>query len=171
MPQVTQSKTGSLKSRSGFSYLETMRKELFIFTFILILFIASLNELAVNYYFYWRIWWFDIMMHFLGGLWVGLSALWFYYSSGFSKKGGKSIFTKEGTVNKRKMFFISLFSGILIGLGWEIFEFIIEVDFSNNYIDDTLLDLLMDMIGAIMAFVVVSKFYRKDLEKINKNSL
>lgn len=158
MPQVTQAKTSSLKSRSGFSYLETMRKELFIFTFILILFIAALNELAVNYYFYWRIWWFDIMMHFLGGLWVGLSALWFYYFSGFLKNNKN---------DKRSMFFISLFATILIGLGWEVFELILEVDFSNGYWEDTSLDLVMDIIGAITAFVIVSKFYKKDFKKIN----
>ena len=91
-------------------------------------------------------------MHFLGGLWVGLSALWFVYFSDF---------LKFFEYNKRNIFLISLITTIVVGLGWEVFEFIIEVDFSNGYWKDTIQDLIMDTIGAITASIILINFYKK----------
>lgn len=129
-----------------------MKKELFIFDIVLLIFIASLNQIAISFHLYWLVWWFDILMHFLGGLWVGLSALWFVYFSDF---------LKFFEYNKRNIFLISLITTIVVGLGWEVFEFIIEVDFSNGYWKDTIQDLIMDTIGAITASIILINFYKK----------
>jgi len=125
-----------------------MKKQLLIFNIGLVFLIAVLNKIALNFFLYWRFWWFDILMHFLGGLWVGIIILWLYYYSGYIKRPIES---------KKYVFWLSVISVIIVGLGWEIFEFIIEVDFSNNYVGDTLLDLIMDTIGAVVAFWVIIK--------------
>ncbi|MEM3394282.1 MAG: hypothetical protein QXY79_04475, partial [Candidatus Methanomethylicia archaeon] len=43
---------------------------------IILLIILGLHIPAVLYDYYYNIWWFDIPMHILGGLWVGF--LFFY---------------------------------------------------------------------------------------------
>jgi hypothetical protein len=124
------------------------KKSLSIFIFVLIFGIAILNNIGNELFLYWRFWWFDIVMHFLGGLWVGLSALWIYYFSGFIKE------TKK---DSSFIFLLSFLSVLVVGLGWEVFEFIIEVEFSSLYISDTSLDLIMDILGGIIASLMVLK--------------
>ncbi|MBU4479995.1 hypothetical protein KKG48_00940 [Patescibacteria group bacterium] len=107
---------------------------------ILIVVIAFLNHIAIDNFLYWKFWWFDILMHFLGGFWVSLTALWFFYFSGFVKDFRKNLFN---------VFLISLVSIFAVGIGWEVFEFMIEISFSNNYVADTVGDLIMDVIGSL----------------------
>jgi hypothetical protein len=112
--------------------------------------IFSSNAVALAYYLYWRIPWLDIPMHFLGGLWVGLSILWLYYESGYihlpkDKRGRGSVLT------------LALAGTFIIGVLWEIFEFSLDtfIVFQEVYnIGDTLLDLFMDEVGALVAAMV-----------------
>src|SRR5688572_29626513 len=39
--------------------------------------ILILDLFALEYYLYWMLWWYDIMMHFLGGVIIGSGVLWF----------------------------------------------------------------------------------------------
>ncbi|OGD69380.1 hypothetical protein A3I18_02375 [Candidatus Campbellbacteria bacterium RIFCSPLOWO2_02_FULL_35_11] len=134
-----------------------MKRDIFIISFLLVLFIAALNELAVNYFFYWRIWWFDILMHFLGGLWVGLSALWLYVFSDYFKNPRR---------DAEFIFVLSVSSVAVVGIGWEVFEFLIESNYSSGYIEDTILDLIMDLIGALVAGTIVFKTNKKRIQNI-----
>ena len=129
-----------------------MKKNSFILIFFLVLIIAVLNSIGNSFFLYWKFWWFDIVMHFLGGLWVGLSALWVYFFSGYFKDIKR---------NKKNIFFISLFSVLIIGLGWEVFEYIIKVNFSDNYISDTVSDLIMDICGSVVAYFLFLKENKK----------
>lgn len=132
-----------------------MRKNIFIFLIGLIVLIAGLNEIALNFYLYWRIWWFDVLMHFLGGLWVGLTALWIYFLSGYIKN-----------IKKDKVFIfgISLFTVLVIGIGWEVFEYIIDahIGMKQGYWEDTFIDLFMDILGASLASVFFLKNIREN---------
>lgn len=125
-----------------------MNKNLFIFLFALIILIAGLNEIALNFFLYWRVWWFDIMMHFLGGLWIGLTTLWIYLSSGYIKN-----------INKEKFFilFLSISAVLIIGIGWEVFEYLIDahIGMKQGYWSDTIQDLVMDTLGAIIAATII----------------
>ncbi|MBU1557840.1 hypothetical protein KKC45_02665 [Patescibacteria group bacterium] len=135
-------KEGILKMKTK---VFNQKKISFIFIFILVLSIAILNTIGNELFLYWKLWWFDIIMHFLGGLWVGMSALWIYYFSGFF-----------GNLRKDPpfIFLLSFLSVLAIGLGWEVFEFLIEIDFSNHYVSDTALDLIMDIVGGIIASIM-----------------
>jgi len=131
-----------------FSIIYQVKKNLFIFNFVLIFLIATLHILAINFFLYWKFWWFDILLHFLGGLWVGLSFLQFYFFSNLIK------------IKKKSNLFIFIFSVLtvlFVGLGWEIFEFIIGVNFSENYWSDTILDLIMDTVGALTVSLLFIK--------------
>jgi hypothetical protein len=122
-----------------------LKQPLFIISFILILIIGILHIIALKFFLYWSIPWFDNLMHFLGGLWFGTISIWFFYFSGYAGK-----FTPEFTA--RNVFTVSIASVIAIGVLWEIFEIYAGVlSFVTNYSLDTSFDLLMDTLGAAAA--------------------
>lgn len=87
-------------------------------------------------------------MHFAGGIWLGVVGYYFLFSSRSSQK-----FLFPLWFGFWAVVMIALFVGVM----WEFFEFLID-SFGILYIDeknprilleDTLLDLLMDMVGAL----------------------
>ena len=71
----------------------------------------------------------------------------------------------NGGSEDKKIIFLILLLAIIIGVLWEIFEFVIDVNiFTDNYFIDTLTDLFMAIIGAILA----SEFFvsKKDESQI-----
>ncbi len=137
---------------------------LFISWTILLTMIAILHVTALEFFLYWLYPWFDIMMHFLGGLFVGLSALWFFFQSGY-------VMINQSIWN---IIIVSVSSIILIGVGWEIFEVMAGVPIIGNYILDTATDLVMDVIGVTVATFVFTKIYAKmnqDIREIINNKV
>ncbi|MEK7140847.1 MAG: hypothetical protein AAB815_03620 [Patescibacteria group bacterium] len=113
------------------------RKKLLLRLAYLILFIFIINSLAMKFYWYFTIWYFDMPMHFLGGFWLGLLLIWFF---------------RIDKVSPRLIFKISL-GVLLIGVSWEVFEF-----WANNFIGqipfsipDTLSDIFFDLAGGLSA--------------------
>jgi len=102
-------------------------------------------------------------MHFLGGLYIGIMAIWFFFFSGFIGWNIK-------TVSKARVFYISLISAIMVGLLWEIFEIyagVVIID--KNYPLDTIIDIIMDILGASgVAMYVLLKFSNKDFVAFDK---
>ncbi len=118
------------------------RKKFPKFLFSLIFFIAIVNTLAVTFSWYWRIPWFDMPMHFLGGLFVGSVALWFY-SQSVERRYLRALLVSIGAV-------------LMVGGLWEVFEFSVDTIVSvseQNGIIDTLSDIIFDIIGGTMAVV------------------
>ncbi len=108
--------------------------------FLLIFFIAMVNALAGMFSWYWRIPWFDMPMHFLGGLWVGSVALWFY---------SRSVSTQY-----LQAFLVSIGAVLVVGGLWEIFEFSVDTIVSvsdQNGVLDTISDVMFDIIGGVIA--------------------
>ena len=134
-----------------------MKNKSLIFIFTLITTIALLHVSATNLFWYWKFWWFDIMMHFLGGLWVGLMSLWLYYFSGFNSHPRKE---------KKFVFLFSIISVLTIGIGWEVFEVLIQSNLSNGYWVDTTQDLIMDTLGALTAgFLCLKSNHKQQTEE------
>lgn len=99
-----------------------------------------LNEVAVENFLYWRFWWYDIMMHFLGGVVIGGIAIW--------------MLLRFRPDSSRRVVVVNVLTSILlVGIGWEIFEYIIDPTYAEqaNIVFDTGLDLVMDTIGAFVA--------------------
>lgn len=131
-----------------------LRQKLFIEQFVLIAIIAILHYLALKFYFYWTLEWFDIFMHFLGGLWVVLFFVWFLFFSKFIKIDIKKH-------QNRKIFFVSILAVLVVGLLWEVFEVFasfVSVQ-ERGYALDTSLDLMMDLIGGVLAFLYIKRKY------------
>ncbi len=119
------------------------KKKFLIRLIFLIFFIFLLNYLAMKFYWYSSIWYFDMPMHFLGGFWLGLASLYFFPSKNFSFKA------------VLKVFLIVLF----VGLSWEIFEIIIDRVITGDLFNtlDTLSDICFDLSGGLFAFFILQK--------------
>ncbi len=118
-------------------------------SFVLIVLLGVLHVMASLFYFYWDIWWFDSVMHFLGGLSLGFFFLWVWLSSGVFEIRVPS---------KREAFLTSLIFVMVVGIGWEVFEYVHGLTQSTEaYPLDTFHDLVSDFIGATVAGLVGRK--------------
>lgn len=135
-----------------------LKTPLFIWIFITIAVVALLHFSALQFYLYWRFWWFDLLTHFLGGLWVAISFLWLFFQSGFI-----SIIKNHRNYNLAIAFLASLFIGIM----WEVFEYYFGIVFTDtsNYIIDTVTDISFDLVGGFAAYCF---FYSKGITKLKK---
>src|SRR3989338_592396 len=79
----------------------------------LIFLIFLVNFVANKFHWYYSIWYFDMIMHFLGGAWLGLVSLWF-----FSRTSTSESFRLSPELVLKILLFV-----FFAGLGWEIFEF------------------------------------------------
>lgn len=115
------------------------RKKLVKRLIYLIFFILIANFVASKFYWYSSIWYFDMIMHFLGGFWLGLA---FFYLFSFENISARSIF--------QTLIFI-----LLIGLGWEFFEILVNDVIARNPFDsvDTVADVLLDLSGGLCAIL------------------
>lgn len=130
------------------------RQPLFVVLFALLVLIAILHTAATTLFLYWIYPWFDNMMHFLGGLLVGLSALWLVFQSRYMPSAWKH-------------YSPVLVVGVAIigvGISWEVFEYVIKSSIQPNFISDTASDLIMDALGALAGYLVVTRLYGDSYE-------
>lgn len=116
-----------------------MRNSFFLYlAFALILLLGALNFVAGVFYFYWTVWWFDYLMHFLAGLGGGLVIVWLFSNS---------------NLKFLQLLFLVLVILFTVGIIWEIFEYTNDIApmAGENYILDTFSDLVMDLLGAAFA--------------------
>ncbi len=119
------------------------KKHLFWETIFFLIIVGVMNIIAVKNNLYWSTSEFDSLMHFLAGVFVSFFFLWFYFFSGFFKPPKR---------NFLQFLLVSLLGILFIGVAWETYELILgESLFSGeNYISDTVLDFIMDFLGAIV---------------------
>jgi len=132
----------------------TTKTTLLYFALLATATLAILHLVAMDFYLYWTVSWFDNLMHFLAGLAGGLTALWAFYNSGIFFKHSPKLW--EVTI-------ISLSCIFVVGVAWEYFEFVYGltgVD-ASHYISDTLTDLAMDLLGSIVASIMGMKLILK----------
>jgi len=112
--------------------------------FVSSLFVLALTHIvAIEFFLYWRYLWFDIPMHFLGGICVALG-IW---SLPFFRISLPSRF-------ETLLFYGSAALGV--GVLWEVFEVAIGVSVTQTgYVFDTVLDLVMDVSGGIVGYGIV----------------
>jgi hypothetical protein len=115
------------------------RKNLFKRLALLILFIFAVNFLANKFFWYSSIWYLDMIMHFLGGLWVGLFAFYIF---------------KGETISFHLILKILLFV-LFVGIGWEVYEILVDKVVTQNSFNilDTSSDLFFDLSGGLYAIL------------------
>ena len=122
--------------------------------FFLAILIGVLHRLAIMFSWYWSFWWTDVVMHFLGGLWIGLAVIWFVFVSGRTK-------SLADIMHERWVAFgLAVGAALAVGLGWEVFELYYGISgaFPNEPIfPDTWHDLVMDALGGVAAYLYIMK--------------
>ncbi len=104
---------------------------------------ALVHVFAVATSLYWYYWWFDIVMHFCGGILLGLGIHSF---STFSWSPVK--------VTTRNVFSIL----VLVTVSWEIFERLNGLYNSVGYIADMTQDLCLGIGGGLLAHLVLRTY-------------
>lgn len=117
------------------------QKRLLFAQFYLIAVIALMHLTGLSLFLYWVFWWYDIVVHFLGGVWVALAGYW-----------ASALILRV----PRSWEIIALVVGI--GICWEVFEVLAGVPREDNYAIDTIFDLCMDFGGALFGVFFARRF-------------
>lgn len=128
------------------------RKKLFKILACLIILIFTADFAAHKFHWYFSVWYFDMLMHFLGGFWVALMLIWIW--------SGRASFPK---LSANPVF--KILSGVLIiGILWEIFELMVNNTIAQNPFDilDTLSDIFFDLAGGACSALYFLKRIARD---------
>jgi hypothetical protein len=88
------------------------------------------------------VWWFDIPLHVLGGLWAVLFVAWMYRFVDF-----------------RLRLWHCIAIAACVGGAWELFEYALGIGGSNfmSYRMDVIKDLVDDIAGGVIAYWITSR--------------
>jgi len=127
------------------------RDTFFIILFFVLLSVAVVNFFGNVFFLYWKIPWLDLISHFGGGFWAGGMVLWLYQYLFPSFLQNTSRITRRST-----LIALTILGAFVIGVWWEIYEVLIYFTIlpSENYLFDTITDLLMDSAGGLTASVI-----------------
>jgi len=123
-----------------------LKDRFFLTLFFVLIAVALIHGIGTAFFLYWKFWWLDVVTHFAGGFWVGGIALW-----------GLALLSNSLKEDIKNSPFITLllaaFIAFTVGIWWEVYEVLIgAVSFPfADYIDDMILDLVMDVLGGIVA--------------------
>lgn len=127
-----------------------MNKRLFRNTAILFFIIGVSNYLGNKLYLYWTTWWHDMIMHFIAGVVVAMTAVLFY-----------QIFFKKYNWFKNNLVLLSVLVTLVVGILWEYFEMRFEItsladgmEFWTDTSSDLFLDVLGGYLGAIYSIYI-----------------
>lgn len=114
---------------------------------ILVLAIGIINFVASYFHWYWSIWWFDMPVHFLGGVFVGMLSIYLLYKKISVWKIGKQ---------DLRILMMVLVGTFVFGFLWEIFEFFVQGSSNGNLANvvDSVSDICFDLAGGIFAFLM-----------------
>lgn len=127
-----------------------LRKKLLkklVFAFVILL---ILNEPAVFLHWYNLVWWFDMPMHFLGGLSV------FYLSAVIWLPALKY-------VSYKRYLYESVITALLIGVLWEALELFLFTHLGTPtfFLVDSISDVFFDLAGALFGVITITKYFKQ----------
>jgi hypothetical protein len=109
--------------------------------------LAFTHGAAIWFAWYWTYPWFDILTHFWGGACVSLGAIWAI------QHARRYV---PVTLRDARPFVAVVIAIGVIGIVWELYEWVVQAAFGLplplNYWADTLLDILMDAMGALFGW-------------------
>lgn len=115
--------------------------------------IAVLHTVATVFSLYWTLWWYDMPLHFLGGVFITLLVLWVWFLSGY-------VVAPTATTPATRVFLFTVLWLIVIGIGWEAFERALGHTWSvEGYWLDTGIDIALDIIGGAVGFLFFRNKY------------
>ena len=120
-------------------------KILLLLAFLFSCVLLSLHLFALEYFLYWAVPWFDILLHIIGGISFGFLLL----------------FIASKTVENIP-WYIPIIGTFIAATVWEIFEFQIGLTFvAKNLALDTISDVMFSIFGGTIAFIAY-RFFRME---------
>ena len=125
------------------------RNMLFKILACLVISICIVNFFASTFHWYYSIWYFDMIMHFLGGAWLGLLAVW--------------LLLRKSTALEQPygLVFKAIVAVFILGAGWELYEALVDYSVVHNFsrfnLGDTFSDVCCDLAGGILATLFAVK--------------
>lgn len=131
--------------------LTLIRQRIFNRAALVIFGVFILNFFGIYLALYHLLWWYDMPMHFLGGLFTGLLVLYIVLRQ-------KSIVCLPNI----KIILISLYFILAIGFAWELYEFFVKtIIVGEQFIfRDSISDLFFDLAGGIEAMFIYLRHRR-----------
>lgn len=118
-----------------------------------ILLIAGLHFPALVLHWYYFIWWYDVLLHGLGGFAMGILGVMVW------KWTMRNVDISARILFARLVFVLGFVA--LVGIGWEWFEALVDavvlpavqgMDVAQLGLVDTMLDLFFDLFGGLLAW-------------------
>lgn len=108
---------------------------------VLVASVSALHAVGMRRFWYWHYPWFDVVLHLLGGLAVGLGSLWLASVLGLLPMERWS--SLAGLVT-------ALVAAGVVGGAWEAYESWVGLVLVGQagYVEDTVTDLGVDLVGA-----------------------
>ncbi len=126
--------------------------KIFLPAILVLLLVYVLHIIGFTYAFYTTTWWYDVMMHILGGIGISLSVFWFF------KTLNKNVLDKDIYVK------VIIFT-ILAGLLWEGIETFYGIAGAPvgtiAYYVDTIKDIIDDTLGAFITLFLIKLFKKQ----------
>ena len=129
-----------------------IKKPLFKQTFFLLVIIGASDFFANTLYLYWTVWWYDMLMHFISGVCVGMATVLVIQYFSHEEIGFKELIK------------IGIISSFVVGILWEFFELYFEATTLADgviYYRDTSSDLILDVCGGILGVIYGHRFTTK----------
>ena len=132
-----------------------LKSPLFKHSFVLFFIIGLLELVSMVFYLHWTLWWFDVVLHFLGGAWAAMTVIfvWHYHRVSIN-------------TSQLKIIWVGVIGAFFIGFMWEIYELSISAtSFADgiSYVRDTTSDLVMDCCGGFFASLYSFKILSKNV--------
>ncbi len=108
--------------------------------------IVVINTIASYLHWYYFVWWFDMPMHFLGGVFTALICITF----------GFRFFRCHYEGNRTRAILYIIGSVILVGILWELYELIVQIVSGAILVTglDSISDLFFDLSGGMTALLL-----------------
>ncbi len=116
---------------------------------------VTLSVMAYQNFWFWRLWWFDNVLHFISGATAGLLFLFVYFA--VARQDGRHI-----VPTWTEVLLAATSSIFALGFIWELFEFSIDKYWAASIavkqlqmieigFGDSIWDLVSDILGALVA--------------------
>jgi len=124
------------------------RKKLLVNLLFLSFLLLVLNVTALKFHLYWTTWWMDVINHFLGGVIVAFAFVVFC-----------TFISKDSNFFTPKYFILGVIAMLAVGILWEVFELAFALTFIEEarYWGDTIVDIIMDIVGTLTAYLYLAK--------------
>jgi hypothetical protein len=129
-----------------------VNNKLFKIAFGLLCAIGIINYLGAWHYLYFNISWYDMVPHFLSGICIAISGIWFWQAVSNFK------------LSPKRLIFVGLFWVLFIGIVWELYELAIGDTLISDgflYWHDTISDISLDFLGGLLGIFIalyISKY-------------